>query len=118
MRCWSLAAFPAIGTLLDLTCCDPAGHDGATNHVGGALFALGTLGHDPSMPRMSKCDEMVRLKTPEEYRDMAETARARALSSTHPTLKASYQQLVSDYELLALSIEQLRATRISLRNST
>jgi hypothetical protein len=60
---------------------------------------------------------MVRLKTPEEYRDMAVTARARALSSSDPTLKASYQQLAGDYELLALSIEQLRATRISLRNS-
>ena len=39
---------------------------------------------DPSMPRMSQWGEMARLKTPEEYRDMAETARARSLSAQTP----------------------------------
>jgi hypothetical protein len=58
------------------------------------------------------------LKSPEEYREMADNARQRALRTTDPDLRRTYQQLTKDYEMLADSVLHLRAMRGRIRGDS
>jgi hypothetical protein len=51
------------------------------------------------------------LKTPEEYRQLAEAARQRGLLTIDAELRRTYQQLTKDYETIADSVAHLRAMR-------